>query len=174
MNNLLEGLGNNLLITVLSVILPLAVGTGLTVLMHFTKKTPVPKIFRILAVCTESAVPMLLVLVSYFCWFQNVRSALLAVTVAFSVSFLGYMVSRYEPSDSLLKNMTVNGIGLVADVFKWSTVVGYIGMMDMTKAADFLRMKDYETGYLLIPLAVIGGILLTLYLAKALCKNFMK
>ena len=44
----------------------------------------------------------------------------------------------------------------------------------MTKAADFLRMKDYETGYLLIPLAVIGGILLALYLAKALCKNFMK
>ena len=52
---ILSGLGNDLLVVILAALLPLMVGVGLTILMHFTRKTALPKVFRYVSILTEGS-----------------------------------------------------------------------------------------------------------------------
>ena len=171
----LEGLGNDLLIVSLSAIFPLMVGIGLTTLLHFTRRTPVPKIFRYLAIFTEGLAPTVILLICYFEILLNAPGVVGAV-VALSVCFAGYMVFRYDERDSLLKNILVNGIGLVADLFKWSfSILGYVAIVDITRAANLYRCTTYSmwTPFLLL-LVITFAILAFLYLVRQICKDVIK
>lgn len=181
---ILSGLGTNVLIVILSSILPLVVGIGLTVLMHYKRKTALPKVFRYVSILTEGIVPLVLLNMVYYEYPKLVRAVdpsflhvepTTAALMALSVCFMGYMVFRYDERDSLVKNLVVNGIGLFADLFKWCfSIVAFIGVDDMIRINSWYLRVTPRFG-VLIPALIIGmAILIPLYIGRQLCKDFMK
>ncbi len=181
---ILSGLGTDILVVILSAILPLLVGIGLTVLMHFTRKSPLPKVLRYVAILTEGLVPTAVLFITFFSVPDVVQEmiptfrgqAISCAVISLSICFLGYMVFRYEERDSLLKNIVVNGIGLIADLFKWCVaLVAIIGVQDLIGFAKVYvgRTFEYVIPYTLV-LIVSSVVLVVLYLARQLCKDLMK
>ncbi len=172
---ILSGLGTNVLIVILSSILPLVVGIGLTVLMHFTRKTALPKVFRLVSVLPESIAPIALILVAFFFVSATATQSILPVVITLTVCFLGYMVIRYDDRDSLIKNILVHGIGLLAELFKWSLAIcGTVAVRDLVKSTSLIVGRTYEFAYYFIPLIISFCILIVLYIGRQLCKEFMK
>ena len=173
---LFTGLGNDFLVTVISIILPLNIGIALTILMHFTRKSPLPKIFRFLSILTEGLAPTAVLIFSHFCVFSSSNSRFIPASVALSLCFMGYMIFRYNEQNSLVKNIVVNGIGLIADMLKWCfCILGYVGIINLTKAANVYagRTFDYFLPILLL-LTISFIILAVLYIIRQICKEFMK
>ena len=181
---LISGFGTDVLVVLLSALLPLLVGIGLTVLMHFTRKSALLKVFRYVAIATEGLVPTVILFTTFFSVpraIQNLHplfrmEPLSTAVIALSICFLGYMVFRYEERDSLIKNLVVNGIGLVADLFKWCVaVVAVIGVQDVLGAAKLYVGRTYNiTGAYSLVLLISSVVLVTLYLVRQLCKDLMK
>ncbi len=175
--SLIRGFGYDLLVTVLSVFFPLLVGCGLTVLMHFKRAGALPKVFRYLSVLTEGLAPAAVLLFCYFGLFgRSEIPPFLVASVALSVCFTGYMVYRYEARDSLLKNLLVNGIGLVADLLKWSfCTLSFITIQNVTRAVGNVVSRTYEP---FIPYFVLVlftfGILFVLHAARQILKDVLK
>ncbi len=169
------GLGNDLLVTVISIILPLNIGIAFTILMHFTRKSPLPKVFRFLSILTEGLAPTVILMLFYFCVFVT-GSALIPAIVALSICFMGYMIFRYDGRDSLVKNIVVNGIGLVVDMLKWCfCILGYVGIMNIVKAANTYAYRTYSFFLPILLLLIISFIILAvLYIIRQICKEFMK
>ena len=173
---LFSGLGNDLLVTVISIILPLNIGIAFTILMHFTRKSPLPKVFRFLSILTEGLAPLSVLLFFYFCVLASCNNALVPAIVALSICFMGYMIFRYDGRDSLIKNIVVNGIGLVADMLKWCfCILGYVGIMNIVKAANTYASRTYSFFLPILFILIISFIILSvLYIIRQICKEFMK
>lgn len=179
--SLLKGLGTDLLITALAVILPLIVGIGLTLLMHFTRKTALPKVFRYVSVITEGLCPLLILPMIYYV-FPQLLTMQYAVNPVFissaglSLCFLGYMAYRYDGRDSLCKNIVVNGIGLVADMMKWCFASTFmIGVSGLVGAARNYSAYTYHFfGPYFSATIIILVVLVVLYIARQICKDLLK
>ena len=64
--------------------------------------------------------------------------------------------SRFNTNYSIGKNIVVNVLGLFADIFKWSLVVGYIGVIDLLRENTMQMARTYE------PSVYIGGFIVSL------------
>lgn len=168
-----EGLLNNLLITGGSCILPLMVGVASYFLCDKNKQ--LSKLAHFCGMFFESLCPLLTIVVLYFCVLGNVGlNPLIICIIGFSISFVGYMPARFSMDDSLLKNLAVNGIGLVSAIFKWSFCVCFIGVRDMFKVANVQRMSTYESNYLWIPFIISFGIIFILEIMRFVVKENVK
>ncbi len=175
LETLTAGLSNTFILSVVAVLVPLLVGVGFTILNHFTKRTPVPKIMRYVHLPFECLAPIACLGVIYFVVGAELNlSAFAALVITFSICYWGYMVVRYNPADSLAKNIAVNGIGLIASVFKWSMISSFVGYMDLFRSANLMFGRTYDSSVMIIPLLISIGVLALLYVAKNLCKDLMK
>ncbi len=170
-----EGLLESLKIVLLSSILPLIVGIGLTCLARTHKITS--KVLTCVSFPTEAlCIPVLMVTLFY------VPSLVLdfnlgrawTVVIALSLGLLMYMPSRHVDEYSLPKNLLYNGLGLISSVVKWSCVAGFVGVMDFLKASEMLMSRTYDPLYLLVPFLVLLVIVGVLEAARAAVKAFMK
>lgn len=168
-----EGLLNNLLITGGSCILPLMVGVASYFLCDKNKQ--LSKLAHFCGMFFESLCPLLTIVVLYFCVLGNVGlNPLIICIIGFSISFVGYMPARFSMDDSLLKNLAVNGIGLVSAVFKWSFVTRFIGFNEMLGYAYMQHARTYESYYLWIPFVISFGIIFILEIMRFVVKENMK
>ncbi len=164
-----EGFVNNLLVTLLSLILPLGIGVLFSFFSGLNKT--VGKIFSWLSLIFEIFCPIVLMLCFYF--FIPSLNPMLAVVFALSISFLGYMPARYIYEKSFLYNILYNGLGLISSIFKWSLCAGYVGYMDVLKAAELLRGRTFDSVYLIYPLVISVVFLLFIELLKRIVKNVL-
>lgn len=166
---LLEGLAKNLLITVFSSISPFLVGLFFN---FMCKRFPVSiKIARIVGLIFESLCPIttaMLVFWSDLGWTINDR--FICCIIGFSISFIGYIPSRYRPEYSFTKNTVVNLLGLLSIIFKWSFCISIIGLNDLL---EILTLLYHEEGCAFVFLFSFF-IILMLELAKFLAKKEMK
>ena len=176
--NLGEGLLNNILLTVLSCIVPLLFGCLMTVLFALTKKLRfIRNIFQGTSLISESLCPAITIIVVFYLPGMVLANGLdrwLAVILGFTISFLGYMVKRYDQRDSILKNLLVNSLGLTSTVFKWSFVVGYVGVLDMLRAGTKYMAVTVSLWGVLITLAISFVILLVIEGIRYLLKELLK
>lgn len=136
----LKGLLNNFLITIGSCVVPMVV--GVLTYLYCRKKATVPKYIRLFGIVFESFCPILTILMLvYFIFGRAIPSVgpMAIAIIGFSISFLGYMLTRYNSDYSLTKNIVVNGIGLFSTAFKWSFLASSVGVVEMLGA-----FKEYE------------------------------
>ncbi|MBQ6946423.1 MAG: hypothetical protein IJN42_00095 [Clostridia bacterium] len=168
---LLEGWGNNFLITFVSMIFPLLIGLAAYLL---TKYFPIlGKVFHWLSLPFECLCPVVLLLVYFFVVFPEMNATILVIIVM-SLCYLGYMPARFNSDFSFLKNFLYHGLGLFSSIYKWSFCVGYVGTMDLLRASNMLRNNSYEPGWVLIALFGSLAVLLVAELGKRLIHQFMK
>lgn len=136
-----KGLLNNFIITIGSCVVPMIV--GVLSYLYCRKKATVPKYIRFLGIVFESFSPILtIMMLGYFIFGRAIPSVgpMAIAIIGFSISFLGYMLTRYNSDYSLTKNIVVNGIGLFSTVFKWSFLASSLGVVEMLGA-----FKQYES-----------------------------
>ena len=170
-----EGLSRNLLITALSAIIPLGLGVLFT---FFASRNRIAEtVFSWMSLPSECVCPVLTMLVLYYQVLADLGidvSAIAAAVIAFTCCFSFYMPARFVRSDSFLKNVLVNGLGLLSSLFKWSFCVSFIGIVDMLKVASMMGNKAYNYWYYVIPFMVCLIIVGCLEAGKRLIKQFMK
>ena len=172
----------NVLVTALSAFVPLIVGVGFTILMHFTKTNPVPKIIRYLTIPLESLVPVIVIVAVYYIPFPDILpfsipfsvESIACCVIGLTLCFLAYMPHRYNENDSIIKNIAVNGLGLIASIFKWSTIVGYIAVTDIMRAAAVQYGRTYTVIYYIWPLIVSFIVLAVIYILKNILRDVLK
>ena len=184
---LAEGLVNTTLITVLSCILPLLLGILLTILAGKVKVFD--HIGSWLSLPLECLCPIPLMMALYHLpslvdidIFHKIFRSLgilhlyspCLVVFTLSLCYLLYMPSRYVASYSIFKNILYNGLGLLSNLLKWSTIASFLAVPDLYRAANTIFMRSFEAWVLLIPLLAIGLALLVLELARRLVKSLMK
>ena len=176
-----RGLFNNLLITLLSAVVPLCLGVLLTFLA--SKSRIMETIFSWLSLPTECACPILLMLVLHFSVISDVQRmlpfafpvpAVVTAILAFTLCFSFYMPARFVRGDSFLKNVLVNGLGLISSMFKWSFCVSFIGISDLVSECRMMGNRMYDYRYYVIPFIVCIVIVIWLEVGKRLVKQFMK
>ena len=164
---IVKGLGNNLIFTLLSCIIPFVCGA----FFLYAIKKEQTKLLSWGAVLFEALCPV--VLLTYMCYSSNVPT-FFAVVIAFSICFVGYIPARAQESYSQLKNLLYYGLGLFRSVFLWSFCVSIIGGIDLLKATMMVANTRYEFGILLLPLAVSFAILAVVSIARKAIKDSMK
>lgn len=141
--SLFQGLLNNIFITVGSCILPISVGFAAYWLCN--KNESLTKIARICGAFFESFCPIVTIVFLYYCVFGQLHvNRILVCIIGFSISFIGYMPSRYDPENSMIKNLVVNTLGLISTAFKWSFAAGWIAVADLLKFASMQMAKTYD------------------------------
>lgn len=141
--SLFQGLLNNIFITVGSCLLPLAVGFAAYWLCN--KNESLTKIARICGAFFESFCPIVTIVFLYYCVFGQLNVNRILVCIAgFSISFIGYMPLRYEPKNSIIKNLVVNTLGLISTAFKWSFAAGMIAVADLLRYANMQMARTYD------------------------------
>lgn len=169
---LFKGLLNNFLITGCSCILPLIIGLA----MYFicVKNKNLCKVAHFFGMFFESICPLLTIMIMYFCVLRKVQlNPLLVCIIGFTISFIGYMPTRFNKKDSLIKNLAVNGIGLISSIFKWSFCASFIGVKDMLGVAKILQSKTFEAYYLWVPFLVAILIIFILEIIRFVIKEKM-
>lgn len=173
LDGLLEGLTNNLLITVFSSILPFLVG----LFFNFVCKqsSALTCFTHVFGMIFESICPVVII---SLIWYSGlgfaVNDRLICCIIGFSISFSGYIPSRYRADYSFSKNTVVNLFGLLSTIFKWSFCVSAIGINDLLGRSDLIRGLTFDSGSLWLVLLISFFIILMLELAKFLAKKEMK
>jgi len=168
--SMFQGLINNALITVASCILPMVVGIA----SYFvcSKNESLSKLAHLCGVIFESFCPVITILLMYYCIFSRTRlSAVLVCIIGFSISFLGYMPTRYNSDYSFFKNAAVNGIGLVSSIFKWSFCASFIGTVEMLRVANIQMSRTYDPSSFCTAMIISFAVLLVLELMKFVAKE---
>ena len=174
----LEGFGNSLLITLLSIIFPLAIGIIITIFS--SKFKVVNSIFGWLSLPFECLCPMFLCVAIYFLIPMKIIPrdtwSIIIAVVVLTISFLGYMPARCVESYSAIKNIFYNGIGLVKNICIWSFFItsSSIANTDLFRVTLTAISRTYNHVYWLIPLLISITILFVFELARRLIKQFMK
>ena len=166
-----KGLFTNVWMTVLSCILPMAVG----VLLAYFGNEKIRKTLSWVAIPFESICPVIFLMfvcynVAMVAHFSRVAIAI----VAFSICFMGYIPARYSESDSKLKNLVYHGLGLFATVFSWSFCTRMIGVYELLGVANNYANMKYEYDILLLPLIVAMAILAAIHVARRMVKEKME
>lgn len=170
-----EGLGNNILITVLASIVPAAVGTGLTFLVGHVNKKGLRLPLRIISGVLYSFAPIALMMFIFFNLMASVKSSgILPAILAISISHLGFYMMCYDASASIPKNIVVNSLGMLTSAFLWSTAVGYIGGIDVVQACNMIRARTFDPGPIIYVLLICFGILVVLNVPRMILKEVMK
>lgn len=91
--------------------------------------------------------------------------------IGFTISFLGYMPTRYNSDYSLIKNIAVNGIGLVSSIFKWSFCASFVGTVEMLRVANIHLSKTYEPSSFWTAMIISFAVIVVLELMKFVAKN---
>ena len=171
-NLIWSGFANNLLIVLLSSLIPLS--TGILLNFFASKKATIGKVFGWVSLPFECICPLLLLIILYYLLPAERNNALFIIVIAFSLSFIGYLPARYISSYFFINNILYIGLGLISTIFKWSFCVGYIAYNDMLKGAQMTIARTYNPIYLLIPFIVSLLILTILEIGKRLIKQLMK
>ena len=172
---LVKGFGNNFLITILSGIIPLTIGVILTFVS--SKSRICSKIFEWVSLLFECTCPIVVICAWYYMLAHLLpvgRYPVWIFVFALSFCFLGYMPARYIESYSFVKNIIYHGLGLFSALFKWSFLAGYIAIIDLLKATEMIRNRNYNSTYYLIPLLFTFIVLLILEVGRRLVKQLMK
>lgn len=165
--SLLQGLLNNLLVTAVSCVVPMLVGMAAYGL--FGKQESISKLARLGCTLFESLSPLVVILLLYLQVLPF--DALWVCILGFSICFIGYMPTRYQKDDSLLKNTVVNGLGLLSTIFKWSCCAGYLGIRDIVQVSEIIRGRTYDATSLWSVLIYTFAVLFMLELAKYIAKE---
>ncbi len=151
----LRGLSVNFIITLMASIAPLLFGIAMVFPSRFSNVFR--RIIKGISAVTESISPVFMIVLLFYNVFAGSEVSRLAVTIiGFSICFLGYIPSRFNTNYSIGKNIVVNVLGLFADIFKWSLVVGYIGVIDLLRENTMQMARTYE------PSVFIGGFIVSL------------
>ena len=168
--SLFQGLLNNILITIGSCILPMIV--GIAAYFICSKNELLTKLAHLCGVLFESFCPVITILLMYYCIFAQTRlSAIWVCIIGFSISFLGYMPSRYNSDYSFFKNVAVNGIGLVSSIFKWSFCASFIGAVEMLRVANIQMSRTYEASSFWTAMIISFAVIVVLELMKFVAKE---
>ena len=183
----LEGIGNTLLITVLSIIF----GTLLGFLLFMICRNGNPAANRITAVCMwlVQGMPMVvLLMILFYVIFGSVAIdgiiiAVIGFTLTFSSAVFGLLKigvgaidkGQYEAAYTLGYSNTRTFFriilpqaiphvmeaykGEVIGLIKATAIVGYIAVQDLTKMGDIIRSRTYEAFFPLIAVTIIYFIL---------------
>ncbi len=161
---LFEGLFSDFLLTLLSCVMPIAVGIGMSLLLRDNDELKKP--VKFVSMFFESLSPAFVLLAIYFCILPAIDSAFLISVIGFTVSFLGYMPLHANPKYSVMKNLIVNSIGLFQKVFMWSFCAGLIGSMGMYRAVSLCHISTFAMYPYWIGLLISSVILLACQLAR--------
>lgn len=141
-NLFFNGLINNLTITALASIIPLIIGI---VAYRVIDINPNLNCFlKFAGSIFESFCPVITIIILYFCVLSSLNNAYWICVIGFSISFIGYLPSRYNPENSFNKNIIVIFFGLIISIFKWSFVVSLVGVLDMLRSANLQMSKTYD------------------------------
>lgn len=168
--SMIQGLLNNVLITVGSCLLPTIV--GIAAYFVCSKNESLTKLAHLCGVIFESFCPVITILLMYYCVFAQTRlNGILVCIIGFTISFLGYMPTRYNSDYSFFKNIAVNGIGLVSSIFKWSFCASFIGAVEMLRVANIQMSRTYDPSSFWTAMIISFVVLLVLELMKYVAKE---
>lgn len=168
--SLFQGLLNNILITIGSCLLPMIV--GIAAYFICSRNESLIKLAHLCGVFFESFCPVITILLMYYCIFAQTRlSGIWVCIIGFTISFLGYMPTRYNSDYSLIKNIAVNGIGLVSSIFKWSFCASFVGTVEMLRVANIHLSKTYEPSSFWTAMIISFAVIVVLELMKFVAKD---
>ena len=167
-----SGLLNNLLIVLLSSIVPIGAGIGFTFAMRAIKKRGIRILLRILGVLSYALAPMALMMCLFFNLYH--LESLTVIVLSLSLSHLGFFLVFYDNGSSAGKNIAVNILGLLSSVFMWSMAAGYIGYGEMLRICNLYAAKYYVTSYYFPALIAAFAVLLALNIPRMILKERMK
>ena len=178
---LLEGLGYNLLLTLLSCIFPVISGV-IWILISKTHKITF-RIVKWLSLFSECLVPIAVICfvfygIPYFTNSIGLRltiNAFAACVIGFNLCFIGFLPARQNYNYSLIKNILVGTADLSATVFMWSlvaSVIGFPGIVNKARHIIGFTFKSFECW--LIVLVISFVVLAVLKLIKYLLEEFLK
>ena len=173
---ILNGLLNNILITVLSSILPFMVGVVFTILAK--QKVFLKRGVKAASYIFECFVPIITMLflfynVSFLAKTTEIPRIVFCIA-GFTISFLGYMSARYREDWSIIKNIIVNALNLVLTVFKWSFVASFIAVGDLTRQLMMITQRSFEGSILWLGLIIPFVILFIFHAIKYVLEEWMK
>lgn len=169
---LIKGLGTNLLITLLSMIIPLGVGALLCFLAR--KKPTLATVFRWISLPFEVICPAVLLATLFYASGLRLPYAFVAVP-ALTVAYLGYMPARMEEGRSFPKTLLLGALGLFGAIFKWSFCLSIIGCSDALREALRMGAVTYEYALpLLTVLMLSAAVLLVVEVGKRLVRQMMR
>lgn len=167
-----QGLINNILITLASCIVPAAIGIGLNSLGNsFRNNKGMQRFLHIFGSVFHCVCPIILMLTVYYT-FHNVVTRPMAIILAFSLSFLGYIPAHYNKNNSLMKNNILGVINLFSTVFMWSFIASNVGCMDAFRYAQAMVQSSLELGGLVALLFKVGTIFMLLQALKLIIEEF--
>ena len=158
-----EGLKLNILITVLSCIIPIAIGFVVTNLSK--NNTALFRPIKAFGYVFESFSPILLIVVLFYCVFFHWNRMLLYV-ISFTLAFMGYIPSKLQEEHSFIKDFAVNSVGLLSHAFKWSFCVRILGEMELLGFMTRNIQKSYQTGIVWVGLIISFVIVFALNMVK--------
>ena len=165
-----QGLINNFLITVASCVLPLMIGTAAYFVC--SKNDVISKLSHLVGTLFESFCPVITIVLLYYCVFSQSRlNATLVCIIGFSLSFLGYMPTRYNSEYSFFKNTIVNGLGLISSILKWSFCASFIGVVELLRVANIQMSRTYDPSSFWTAFIISFVALLILELMKFFAKE---
>ena len=168
---IISGLLRNLMIMLLSSLLPAAVGVGMTFVMQGVKKSGTRLRLRVVSVIFYCFSPMLLML----CFFYKLSlSAMPALILALTVSHLGFFMICYDHAASVLKNIVVNFLGLLSSTFLWSLSGALVGYDELLHTANALTARTFETVYFVYGLAMAFAVLAAVNIPRMILKEKMR
>lgn len=165
------GLINNILITLASCIVPAAIGIGFNSMGNtFRNSKGVQRFLHIFGSVFHCLCPSLLML-TFFYAFHNIPSPM-AIILAFSLSFLGYIPAHYNKNNSLMKNNILGVINLFSTVFMWSFIASNVGCIDALQIVQRIVQRSFEFGGLVALLFKVGTIFMLLQALKLIIEEF--
>ena len=177
---LFTGLLYNLLIMLLSAILPLIIGIGLTILVSKVKKKGLRIPLRIVGAALYSLAPVALT----FCFFFNVfgvlkvqnaqNAGMFSIIFTITLSHLGYFMMCYDDSGSIKKNIIVNILGLFSSTFLWSMVGSLVGAPEVINTAKTVAGHTYEFGIYIKVLFLCFIVLAALNIPRMILKEVLE
>ena len=175
--NLGSGLLNNLLIMLLSAIVPLIIGIGLTILVGKVEKKGLRIPLRIVGTMFYSLAPIALLLFLFFNVFGVARAenaGMISVILTIMISHLGFFMIFYDASGSIKKNIVVNIMGLFSSTFLWSMAGSFVGVHEIISCAKMISGKAFEFGVYGTVLLICFAILAALNIPRMILKEVMK
>ena len=202
---ILEGIQNTLIISLISVIIGVVIGTAIAIINSYSKETKKVKVLSKVCKLYVSVIrgtPVLLqLMIIYYVVFRNVRdiSLIFVASLAFGINSGAYVSEiiragiesidrgQIEAGRSLglsyfqtlkliiLPQAIKNILPAIGNEFitliKETSVAGYIGVRDLTKASDIIASRTYNYFF---PLIIAAIIYLIIILVLTKCLNIFE
>jgi len=198
---LLNGMKNTILISIFALVLGLIIGLFIALIEEYTsKKNILNKICRLYVDIIRGIPSVLLLMTIYYIIFRNFEvSNILISIVAFGIEAGAYISEvirsginsidkgQYEAAKSLglnnyqinkyiilpqaIKNTLPSLINNFIGIFKKTSVAGYIGVKDLTKAANIISSSTYDYFF---PLTIIAIIYIIIVVALSKLSAFLE